>query len=167
MRYVSGTKLDERVVRCDLDLGYKEGRQYGRGKSGGQVRDEHRQDYDAGRGGWGAQAQRLEIERRREVEARYQDATDGPNAVAGGGGDWKDREPAGGTKRGRSPDDEGDSRPVSILLFSSLRPILTMVCHDRPLVQEKTATRTKNKSYQIFLACIICIVINKQHQLAE
>lgn len=38
MRYVSGTKLDERIIRCDLDLGYKEGRQFGRGKSGGQVR---------------------------------------------------------------------------------------------------------------------------------
>lgn len=37
MRYVSGTKLDERVIRCDLDLGYREGRQFGRGKSGGQV----------------------------------------------------------------------------------------------------------------------------------
>ena len=38
MRYVSGTKLDERVIRCDLDLGYREGRQFGRGKSGGQVK---------------------------------------------------------------------------------------------------------------------------------
>ena len=128
MRYVSGTKLDERVIRCDLDLGYKEGRQYGRGKSGGQVRDEHRQDYDAGRGGWGAQAQRLEIERRREVEDRYADATDGPGAVAGGGGDWKERDGAGPSlKRGRSPDDEGDpSRPVSIhytrISFSILTP---------------------------------------------
>ena len=37
MRYISGTKLDERIIRCDLDLGYKEGRQFGRGKSGGQV----------------------------------------------------------------------------------------------------------------------------------
>lgn len=37
MRYISGTKLDERIVRCDLDLGYKEGRQFGRGKTGGQV----------------------------------------------------------------------------------------------------------------------------------
>jgi hypothetical protein len=37
MKYVSGTKLDERIIRCDLDLGYKEGRQFGRGKSGGQV----------------------------------------------------------------------------------------------------------------------------------
>lgn len=117
MRYVSGTKLDERVIRCDLDLGYKEGRQFGRGKSGGQVRDEHRQDYDPGRGGWGAQAQRLEIERRREVEERYADAQDGPGAVAGGGGDWKDQssgQAEGRLKRGRSPDDEGDDmRAVS------------------------------------------------------
>ena len=37
MRYVSGTKLDERIIRCDLDLGYRDGRQFGRGKSGGQV----------------------------------------------------------------------------------------------------------------------------------
>lgn len=39
MRYVTGTKLDERIVRCDLDLGYSEGRQFGRGKSGGQVQN--------------------------------------------------------------------------------------------------------------------------------
>jgi nuclear cap-binding protein subunit 2 len=50
LRYISGTKLDERVIRCDLDPGYKEGRQFGRGKSGGQVRDEFRQEYDSGRG---------------------------------------------------------------------------------------------------------------------
>lgn len=37
LRYVSGTKLDERIIRADLDPGYAEGRQYGRGKSGGQV----------------------------------------------------------------------------------------------------------------------------------
>lgn len=37
MRYVSGTKLDERIIRCDLDTGYKDGRQFGRGRSGGQV----------------------------------------------------------------------------------------------------------------------------------
>ncbi|SRR5260221_8481254 len=115
MRYVSGTKLDERIIRCDLDLGYKEGRQFGRGKSGGQVRDEHRQDYDPGRGGWGAQAQRLEAERRREVEERYEDAQDGPGAVASGGGDWKQQDYSGGEKslkRGRSPDEDGDGREV-------------------------------------------------------
>jgi nuclear cap-binding protein subunit 2 len=37
MRFINGTKLDERLVRTDLDPGFKEGRQYGRGRSGGQV----------------------------------------------------------------------------------------------------------------------------------
>jgi nuclear cap-binding protein subunit 2 len=77
-----------------------------------QVRDEHRQDYDPGRGGWGAQAQRLEIERRREVEERYADAQEGPGAVAGGGGDWKEEDrglESSTLKRGRSPDDDGDN----------------------------------------------------------
>jgi len=53
MRFINGTKLDERLVRTDLDPGFKEGRQYGRGRSGGQVRDEYRKDYDPSRGGWG------------------------------------------------------------------------------------------------------------------
>ncbi|ESK96897.1 small subunit of nuclear cap-binding protein complex [Moniliophthora roreri MCA 2997] len=113
MRYISGTKLDERIIRCDLDLGYKEGRQFGRGKSGGQVRDEHRQDYDPGRGGWGAQAQRAEIERRRQVEERYADAQDGPGAVAGGGEDWKEVEGGDSKKRGRSPEDEGENERLA------------------------------------------------------
>jgi nuclear cap-binding protein subunit 2 len=53
MKYIGGTKLDERVIRTDLDEGFIEGRQYGRGKSGGQVRDEYRDEYDPGRGGYG------------------------------------------------------------------------------------------------------------------
>jgi len=105
MKHVSGTKLDERIIRCDLDLGYKEGRQFGRGKSGGQVRDEHRQDYDPGRGGWGAQAQ---LERRREVEERYADVQEGV-AISSGGGEWKEPEAKATLKRARSPEDEGDN----------------------------------------------------------
>ena len=38
MRYVNGTRLDDRIVRTDWDAGFVEGRQFGRGKSGGQVR---------------------------------------------------------------------------------------------------------------------------------
>jgi nuclear cap-binding protein subunit 2 len=53
MKYIGGTKLDERVIRTDLDEGFAEGRQYGRGKSGGQVRDEYRSEFDPGRGGYG------------------------------------------------------------------------------------------------------------------
>ncbi|KAM5276326.1 nuclear cap-binding protein subunit 2 isoform 1-T1 [Hipposideros larvatus] len=58
MRYINGTRLDDRIIRTDWDAGFKEGRQYGRGRSGGQVRDEYRQDYDAGRGGYGKLAQK-------------------------------------------------------------------------------------------------------------
>lgn len=38
LKYVNGMKLDDRIVRADWDRGFSEGRQYGRGKSGGQVR---------------------------------------------------------------------------------------------------------------------------------
>ncbi|XP_044266114.1 nuclear cap-binding protein subunit 2 [Tribolium madens] len=53
LRYINGTRLDDRIVRTDWDAGFVEGRQYGRGKTGGQVRDEYRTDYDSGRGGYG------------------------------------------------------------------------------------------------------------------
>lgn len=73
LRYISQTKLDERIIRADLDPGYKDGRQYGRGKSGGQVRDEYREDFDSGRGGWGhlkAREQQMAMEEERERNAR-------------------------------------------------------------------------------------------------
>ena len=83
MKYIGGTKLDERIIRTDLDPGFKEGRQYGfvllacqllrtlanrsgrRGKSGGQVRDEYRDEYDPGRGGYG---RAIDAERLKEEE---------------------------------------------------------------------------------------------------
>lgn len=54
MKYLNNTKVDDRVIRTDIDPGFREGRQYGRGKSGGQVRDEFRSHYDEGRGGYGS-----------------------------------------------------------------------------------------------------------------
>jgi nuclear cap-binding protein subunit 2 len=36
-RFLNGTKLDDRIIRIDLDWGFTEGRQYGRGQLGGQV----------------------------------------------------------------------------------------------------------------------------------
>ena len=53
IRFINGTRLDDRIIRTDWDAGFVEGRQYGRGKSGGQVRDEYRTDFDSGRGGYG------------------------------------------------------------------------------------------------------------------
>ncbi|KAG7669923.1 hypothetical protein KSW81_008067 [Nannochloris sp. 'desiccata'] len=53
VKYINGTMLDDRPIRVDFDWGFVEGRQFGRGRSGGQVRDEYRMDYDPGRGGYG------------------------------------------------------------------------------------------------------------------
>ena len=39
MNYVNSTRLDDRIIRTDWDAGFVEGRQYGRGKNGGQVRN--------------------------------------------------------------------------------------------------------------------------------
>lgn len=38
VKYISGTILDERPIRADFDWGFQDGRQWGRGRSGGQVR---------------------------------------------------------------------------------------------------------------------------------
>ena len=38
VKYISGTIMDDRPVRVDFDWGFKEGRQFGRGRSGGQAR---------------------------------------------------------------------------------------------------------------------------------
>lgn len=56
LRYVVQTKLDDRFIRVDIDPGFREGRQFGRGHHGGQVRDAVRADFDPDRGGWGASA---------------------------------------------------------------------------------------------------------------
>ncbi|KAG5519928.1 hypothetical protein PMAC_000205 [Pneumocystis sp. 'macacae'] len=66
MKFINGTKLDDRVIRTDIDPGFTEGRQYGRGRSGGQVRDEYRTEYDPGRGGWGHR--RAEEERQKNFQ---------------------------------------------------------------------------------------------------
>ncbi|KAG6657997.1 nuclear cap-binding protein subunit 2-like isoform X1 [Carya illinoinensis] len=65
-KYISGTILDDRPIRVDFDWGFQEGRQWGRGRSGGQVRDEYRTDYDPARGGYGKLVQR-ELEAQRQL----------------------------------------------------------------------------------------------------
>lgn len=48
---LTGTMLDGRPIRVELDAGFKPGREYGRGASGGQVRDDKRKygNIDEGR----------------------------------------------------------------------------------------------------------------------
>ncbi|OAD56399.1 Nuclear cap-binding protein subunit 2, partial [Eufriesea mexicana] len=45
MRYINGTRLDDRIIRTDWDAGFIEGRQYGRGKTGGQNIQQIQQEY--------------------------------------------------------------------------------------------------------------------------
>jgi nuclear cap-binding protein subunit 2 len=47
------TMLDDRVIRADWDAGMEEGRQFGRGQTGDQWRDDFREDFDPARGGQG------------------------------------------------------------------------------------------------------------------
>jgi nuclear cap-binding protein subunit 2 len=37
---LNGLKLNSRVLKVDIDEGFKEGRQYGRGKEGGQLKED-------------------------------------------------------------------------------------------------------------------------------
>mmetsp|Transcript_128616 Transcript_128616/g.191658 ORF Transcript_128616/g.191658 Transcript_128616/m.191658 type:complete len:225 (+) Transcript_128616:110-784(+) len=47
---LTGSKLDGNIIRVELDAGFQPGRQYGRGASGGQVRDDRRNRQDPSRG---------------------------------------------------------------------------------------------------------------------
>jgi len=47
---LSGTKLDGKVIRVELDAGFRPGRELGRGKSGGQIRHDHRSQQNDDRG---------------------------------------------------------------------------------------------------------------------
>ena len=50
---LSGAVLDDRTLRVDWDAGFVEGRQFGRGQTGDQWRDDLRDDFDPARGGQG------------------------------------------------------------------------------------------------------------------
>lgn len=51
LKYISNTACDEQIIRCELDAGFVPGRQFGRGRSGGQVRDDRYKMLDLARGG--------------------------------------------------------------------------------------------------------------------
>ncbi|KRX08750.1 hypothetical protein PPERSA_08061 [Pseudocohnilembus persalinus] len=49
VQYLNQTKLEDRVIRVDLDIGYNPERRFGRGQQGIQIRDELRKTQDSGR----------------------------------------------------------------------------------------------------------------------
>jgi nuclear cap-binding protein subunit 2 len=72
MRFINGTKLDDRIIRIDWDPGFVAGREYGRGMGGNQRRDQYRKDFDPGRGGYGLAAQ-MELMKKRQREQERED----------------------------------------------------------------------------------------------
>lgn len=80
-KWVNGTRLDDRTIRLDWDISFREARQYGRGKSGGQVRDEYRTDYDPGRGGYGKQSQREQETRQLQTPFLHATIAYDPNSL--------------------------------------------------------------------------------------
>ncbi|CAB5354000.1 unnamed protein product [Rhizophagus irregularis] len=68
MKYINSTKLDKRIIRTDLDPGYRDSRQFGRERSGGQ-------DYDTGRGDWGHIHAKQEAEHARRQKEKYEAIT--------------------------------------------------------------------------------------------
>jgi len=117
-KHVSGTKLDDRVIRADLDPGFEEGRQFGRSqKSGGQIRDDHRSDYDSGRGGWGARVGRPEQKSTFiPMRDRPRDRSRSRSRERGGGGsrrgsrEPRERRDGKEAERDRDPDEPASKR---------------------------------------------------------
>jgi len=87
---ISGTKLNGRVIRVELDAGFQPGRQYGRGVSGGQVRDERRSRVDPARSG----------------KLKWTPPNAAGDNESSEGGQYGSSEPAAGNKRSREEDEE-------------------------------------------------------------
>ncbi|KAJ9080208.1 nuclear cap binding complex subunit [Entomophthora muscae] len=105
LKFINSTKLDDRIIRTDIDPGFKEGRQYGRGRNGGQVRDEFRVEFDAGRGGWGHMQANIERQREAKSKAIYDNVG---NAPVGASSKYVAFKSSKGEvkKRGRDDDEE-------------------------------------------------------------
>ena len=56
--FLNKCRLAGRVVKAEFSTPFTPDRQFGRGASGGQVRDDMRSEFDQGRGGFGGGAQR-------------------------------------------------------------------------------------------------------------
>ena len=99
-----GTKIEGRQIKVELDPGFTEGRQYGRGKTGGQVADHSRKGYDAGRGGWSVQGNE-----RQQMQQQHRGGEYGGHGGHGGRGRFGGRGGGRGGRGGRR--DGGGRRP--------------------------------------------------------
>merc|ERR1711920_641752 len=92
------TSFDDRLIRVDWDAGVTEGRQFGRGESGDQWRDDFRADYDVARGGHGRNllkkiegepGKQVYVGKRKQDHGRFGTKQDGePDAKRSRGDNW-------------------------------------------------------------------------------
>ena len=104
---LTGTKLDGNVIRVELDAGFKPGRQYGRGTSGGQVRDDRRRTVDpsrrrSGEGGGGGGGSGSGGGSG-GIASRWQSPQQAGDGIGAGDGHYG---PNSGQKRSRDDDEE-------------------------------------------------------------
>ncbi len=109
------TSMDDRIVRIDWDAGMEEGRQFGRGQTGDQWRDDFREDYDPARGGQGrALLKTLDDPMGRQIFVGKKDfahrASEGASYSKGGKGRGKGQWDGGADKRRRSEGEGGDNQ---------------------------------------------------------
>lgn len=96
------TALDDRNLRVDWDAGMEEGRQFGRGQTGDQWRDDFRDDYDAARGGQGrALLKNLDDPSGKQIFVGKRDFAGRAGGKGKGGKGWQ------GEKRRRDDEDRG------------------------------------------------------------
>lgn len=98
---LTGIKLDGRVIRVELDAGFKPGREYGRGASGGQVRDD--------RGGGSGRDRRSGEQHPQQSRPRWEAPPGVQTNTTSHYGPGRDTERTSGEKRSR---DESMDRTV-------------------------------------------------------
>ena len=116
---LNGLKLDDRIMKADLDAAFEEGRQYGRGRTGGQITDDLRSDFDAARGGWGT-LQQARKERAEQAERMKKAQTD-----QFGNGMMDDEDEYGNANPQYDPETYGGGyeRPTMSSIFNIDRPL--------------------------------------------
>ena len=114
---ITGLVLDDRILRAELDFGFKEGRQYGRGQSGGQVRDDRRFVYDASRSNKsGSERRKRRFNDDDDQKPNDDDIPPPPPETTTAANEESPREPDDGPaskRRRRSGDDDDDAPPAN------------------------------------------------------
>eukprot|EP00668_Euglena_longa_P029082 GGOE01036424.1.p1 GENE.GGOE01036424.1~~GGOE01036424.1.p1 ORF type:complete len:228 (+),score=27.03 GGOE01036424.1:77-760(+) len=118
VKYLNQTRLDDRVIRIDWDKGnvLAENRQYGRGLSGGQVRDEYRDELDRGRGGMGKRRARdlgLELSDWTKGLVQYEREDVNPERLRIRPERWARRDGGAGITRAQGPSKQVDEEAPS------------------------------------------------------